>query len=39
MEDCRFCKSLEFKKELNASRTELEKQLFKEKYITINAKL
>ena len=32
MDDCRFCKSLEFKKELNARRTELEKQLFKEKY-------
>ena len=32
MDDCRFCKSLKFKKKLNAERTELEKQLFKEKY-------
>ena len=32
MNDCRFCKSLEFMKELNARRTELDKQLFKVKY-------
>ena len=32
MDDCRFCKSLEFRKELNARRTELDKQLFKVKY-------
>ncbi len=32
MDDCRFCESLEFKKNLKAMRTELEKQLFKEKY-------
>ena len=32
MDDCRFCESLELKKKLKAMRTELEKQLFKEKY-------
>jgi len=32
MDDCRFCKSLEFMKELNARGTELDKQLFKVKY-------
>jgi len=32
MDDCRFCKSLEFKKELDARRDKLEKQLFKKKY-------